>query len=250
MKLLTAIAFLFAAGTAQAQWKTETDLGYVSQSGNATQESAILSTNLAKTSGKNTYNVFGTYINTSGEAAGVDAQLAEAATAGLKYTRTVSKVLGVYSGGLWEKNRFAGFENRYSGDLGLRYDVVKNDSMYFFNETGYRYRKQFEYQPGPGQGDSTESSFARVYLEAGKKISKTSSFKLWVETLYDFDNSDNVEVNFEPSLDVALGEFLSGDKPVRMSLKVAYKGMYDNVPAAANLKKFDSLLTTGLKVVY
>ncbi len=84
----------------------------------------------------------------------------------------------------------------------------------------------------------------------GKNLNATSNFKLWVETLIDSEDSENIEVNFEPSIDVALGEFFSSEKPARVSLKVAYKGMYDNVPAIKGYKKFDSILSTGIKVVY
>ncbi len=253
MKFL-AIALIFAVSTAQAEWKTETDLGLVSQSGNTKQDNTLLKTKLTKESGKNAYTVHGQYINSAGtvteNGTSVDVRLAESAQAGLKFTRTVSDKLGVFSAALWEKNHFAGFENRYSGDLGLKYSFTKTETFYLFNETGYRYRAQYASVVGPGQGDKVEAHFGRVYFEMGKNLNATSKFKLWVETLVDSEDSENIEVNFEPSIDVAIGEFFSSEKPARVSLKVAYKGMYDNVPAIDGLKKFDSILSTGIKVVY
>ncbi len=250
MKSLIIASILCSSLAAHAEWKTESDLGFVSQSGNTKQENAVLKTKLTKESGKNSYTIHGEYINSTGETNGINARLAESANAGLKYVRTVSDTLGVFGAALWEKNRFAGYENRYSGDLGFKYNIIKTESYSLFNESGYRYRSQFEWEPGDGHGPKTESHFARIYFEASKKISETSSLKLWVENLIDFEDSENYEVNFEPSIDVALGEFLSAEKPARVSLKVAYKGMYDNVPAADGLKKFDSILSTGIKVVY
>jgi len=253
MKFLVAAAFLLTTLTAQADWKTDSELGFVSQSGNTNQENTFFKTKATKEVGKNGYTIEGSYINTTGEAPGAaaDVRLAESATAGLRYTRTVSEKLGVFGGFLWEKNHFAGFENRYSGDAGLKYTFMKNETMSFLNETGYRYRKQFEYLPGDGQGPSTESNFARVYFEYNNKFTKTTIFKLWVETLYDVSESENIEVNFEPSIDVAIGQlFSTEDKPAQVSLKLAYKGMYDNVPAAPGLERYDSIVSTTIKVLY
>ncbi len=251
MKILVTIALLLGAASAQAEWKTETDLSLVSQSGNTVQDNALLKTNWTKSVDKNAYTVYGQYINASGETSGVSTRLAESANAGLKYTRTVSEKLGVYGNLLWEKNRFAGYEYRNAAGLGAKYTFTKTKDFSFFSELGYRYRAQYAYISGPGKGPKVESHFGRLYLEMKKTLSKTSNFKLWVETLVDSEDSENVEVNFEPSVDVALGEFFSSsDKPARVSLKVAYKGMYDNVPATAGLKRYDSILSTGLKVVY
>jgi len=256
MKLLVTVAFLLTTVCAQADWQTDTELGFVSQSGNTNQENTFFKTKATKEVGKNAYTLEGSYINTTGEVQGAttDVRLAESMTAGLKYVRTVSEKLGVLGGFLWEKNHFQGFENRYSGDLGLKYTIMKNEKMSFFNETGYRYRKQFDYLPGDGQGDSTESNFARVYFEYRNKFSKTSLFKLWVETLYDVSDSENIEVNFEPSIDVAIGEmFSTAVKPAQVSLKLAYKGMFDNVPAGGagtDLERYDSTVSTTIKVLY
>lgn len=251
MKILVSIAFLLGAVSAHAEWKTETDLSMVSQSGNTKQDNALLKTKWTKSVDKNAYTIHGQYINSSGTAGGTEVRLAESAQAGLRYTRTVSEKLGVFAGVLWEKDHFSGFENRYSGDLGLKYHITKTEDFYFFNEIGYRYRAQYASLVGTGQGPKVEGHFGRIYFELGKKLNSTSNFKFWVETLIDSEDSENIEVNFEPSIDVALGEFFSSsDKPARVSLKVAYKGMYDNVPAAPGLKRFDSTLSTGLKVVY
>lgn len=250
--LLTSLALLLIGTTANANWKTDTELGIVLQSGNTQQENTFIKTNATKSVGKNSYNLTGSYINSSGETDGVTSRVAESATAGLKYTRTVSEKLGVLAGVLWEKNRFAGFDDRYSGDVGLRYNIVHSDTgdWSLFNETGYRYRAQYGHIDGSDRGDKVESDFGRVYFETNKQFSKTSRFRFWVEGLYDFSDSDNYEVNFEPSIDVAIGEFLSGDNPAKVSLKLAYTGMFDNVPALDGLKKFDSIVSTTIKVLY
>lgn len=244
------ITTLMLSSTAFAEWKSNSELGLVSQSGNTNQDNTYINTEITKESGKNSYKVFGSYINTNGETNGQNETLAESASAGLKYTRKLSEKMGIYAGGIWEKNRFAGYDDRYSADLGFRYDFAKEDNWFFYNETGYRYRSQFAHTLGDTVGEKTESNFGRVFFDYGRKFTPTANFRFWVESLYDFSDSDNIEVNFEPSVDVALGNFGSEAKPARVSLKLAYKGMYDNVPAVDGLKKYDSIFSTSIKVLY
>ncbi len=252
MKFLIIATLIFIPFTVtHAHWKTETDLGLVSQSGNTKQDNTLLQTKWTKESTNNIYTVHGQYINSVGTTNnGVNVRLAESAQAGLKFTKTIPKKVGIFIGSLWEKNHFAGFENRYSADIGLKYNIKKTKNFYFFNETGYRYRAEYPSVIGPGQGDKFEAHFGRVYFELGGKLNSTSNFKFLVETLIDSQDLENIELNFEPSIDIALGEFLSNTNPARISLKISYKGMYDNLPAIAGLKRFDSILSTGIQVLY
>ncbi len=251
MKFLIVLTLVFISLKTHAHWEAESDLGLISQSGNTKQDNTLLRTKWTKKSIKNIYTVHGQYINSVGTTSeGLNVRLAESAQAGLKFTRTISKKLGIFIGFLWEKNHFAGFENRYSKDLGLKYNIKKTKGFYFFNETGYRQRTQYASVVGPGQGDKLETYFGRVYFELGGKLNSTLNFKFWIETLIDPKDSKNIEFNFKPSINVALGELLSSTNPARISLKVAYKGMYDNAPATQGLKRFDSILSTGIRVLY
>lgn len=254
MKLILAALLLTFSTQAFSEWKTATEAGYVMQNGNTVQNNTYARTKWEKEAGKNKYTLEGEYINSNGEVivnnAKETVRLAESAKAGTRYTRKISEKTGFFAGLLWEKNRFAGFDERYSAETGLLYKIYKKENSYLNSELGYRFRKQYEYLVGPDKGPDTESNFGRLYFEYGRNLSETSVFKFWVENLYDFSDSENYEMNYEASLDVAVGEFFSSEKPARVSLSFAYKGMYDNVPAADGLKRYDSIFTTALKVLY
>ncbi len=252
MKKILVSLILLASTSVYAGWKSDSEVGYVSQSGNAEQQNAYVKTLLVNDFDRGTVTVDGSYINASGLAAGTQTTLAESAYGKLQYNFSIGiEKLSPFASILWEKNRFAGFDNRYSADLGFSYLMVQNDTYKLVNETGYRFRRQYAYEVGSGQGPGTDSQFIRLFFGADKILTKTSTFKFYVETLYDLTDSENIEINFEPSLNVAVGEFFSSEeRPAQVNLSVGYKGMFDNVPALAGLKRYDSILTTGLKVIY
>ena len=259
MKLLACLALLLTTATANAQWASDTEAGFVSQKGNTEQENVFFKLKLSRQIFTK-YNLAleGGYITSSGDVAtptgGTEnVTVAESHYVGGRLTRDFSEKFSVFSGTLYEKNRFAGYEDRISGDNGLKYIFNKSETQHFLSELGHRFRTQYatdENRNFNGRGDKTESQFARLYLEYAKQISETSRFKLWVETFYDFEDSDNLEMNFEPSIDLAIGQYFSAKKPAKVSVKVAYLGMFDNVPAQDDFKRFDSTFTTSLKVLY
>jgi len=252
MKKIIAAALLLVSTSAFAEWKSDSEIGYVSQSGNAEQQNAFIKTNLVNTYSHGEAMFDGSYINASGETEGTSATLAESASAKLQYTYGPKENrISPFASLLWEKNRFAGFDNRYSGDLGVRFKIITSDTFKLYNETSFRYRQQFAHTVGSAEGEETESQFARIYFNLEKVLSKTSNFKFFIETLYDFSNSENVEVIFEPSLNVSVGEFFStAERPAQVSINIAYRGIFDNVPAIEGFERYDSIFSTGLKVLY
>ena len=253
MKTVIALLLLIFTCTTHADWKTDSEIGYVSQSGNAEQQNAFIKTQLTDKFYYGELQLNGEYINSSGEVDdGQNATLAESALAKLQYTYgKKDQRLSPFVSALWEKNRFAGFDNRYAGDAGVRYQIIDTKRFKLRNETGYRFRQQFAATIGDETGEETDSQFGRVYFGLERVVTKTASVKFFVETLYDFIDSENIEVTFEPSFNVAVGEFFSTEeRPAQVSINLSYRGIFDNVPAQEGLERFDSILSTGLKVIY
>ena len=253
MKTLISLIMLLTS-TAFADWKSNSEVGYVSQSGNAEQENAFIKLEVTDKQKRGELKFNAEYINSSGEDETTmeTTTLAESALAKLQYTfGKKEQKIGPFVSALWEKNRFAGFDNRYSGDVGVRYKIIEDEGFKFYNETGYRYREQFAATVGSVRGEETESQFLRIYFNLEKSFTKTSTFKFFVETMYDFLDSENIEIIFEPSLSVAIGEFFSTEeRPAQVSLNISYRGIFDNVPAEIENVRYDSIISTGLKVIY
>jgi len=229
MKLLIALLML-ASLNAFAQFKNETELGLLQSGGNSD-----IQTNNAKTASNykwdmNTINFGGHY--TYGETS--DAVTARNWDLTTSYERQVSDKLSLLLGEVVEGNRFIGIKSRYNSDIGVKYFYMKDDKRIFFTELGYRYSIEDRYEPL----ENTYDNKARLYNEFSHVFSETTQYKFWLEYVPNFTDGKDYLINGEASLTAILNS--------TFSLKVAYKGMYDNQPAFAGFKNYDFLTTTAL----
>ena len=106
-------------------------------------------------------------------------------------------------------------------------------------EAGYRYtvEKLTVAEDGTG-GEDQDFSKLRFYYEIDKKVTKTFSYKFWTEYLPNLDEPEDYIITFEPSIAVVLDD--------TFSLKVAYKGIYDNQPNIEGNEYLDYTQTTSL----
>jgi putative salt-induced outer membrane protein YdiY len=79
---------------------------------------------------------------------------------------------------------------------------------------------------------------ARLYNEYDEKYSETLQYKFWLKYVPNFTDGKDYLINGEASITSILNS--------TFSLKVAYKGMYDNSPAKSGFKNYDYLTTTSL----
>lgn len=213
-----------------AQLVNESELSYVQSGGNA----VVQTTNAKTTHGlkweKHAATFGGHYMY------GETAQNVSARNWDLngKVEREVSHKLSLVAGEIVEGNRFTQIKARYNSDVGAKYYYDKTDVLIFFSELSYRYTIEDRYEPLMNTYDNK----ARFYNEYSQKYSETVQYKLWLEYVPNFSDGRDYLVNGEASLTSILNS--------TFSLKVAYKGMYDNLPAAPGLKNYDFLTTTSL----
>lgn len=132
-----------------------------------------------------------------------------------------------------EGNRFQDVKARYNSDLGLKYQLVKSDKTDWFTEGAYRYTVEDRYL-----GENLYQHKSRAYTEWNRKQSETLQWKLWLEYLPNFSAGSDWMLTGEASMTTILTSMFS--------LKVAYKGLYDNLPAQPGLKNYDYITTTSL----
>lgn len=228
-KLTALILFLFAL-PALAQFSHESELGYIQTGGNS-----VVQTTNAKTTNKYIWDrhssSFGghyTYGETSQNVTvrnwDVNGRVEQQSTTHLSF------VLGE----IIEGNRFTQIKSRYNSDAGLKYYYIKSDAKNFFSELTYRYTIEDRYRPL----ENTYDNKARFYNEFDHKYSGNIQYKFWLEYVPNFTTGKDYLINGEASLTSILNS--------TFSLKVAYKGMYDNLPAAPGLKNYDYMTTTSL----
>lgn len=243
--VFASLCSVFISATALAQPSNESEAGVVVNQGN-TESQAVTLKSLSKYTLLEKYNLSlrGEYYQTKGEVGGVSELTSENSLVELKGERLFNEHLGAFAIGSWSKDNFRGFEDRLEGGVGLSYHFIKSDTLTFFTEQGYSFRQETAYVSGPATGPKTDTSFWRAYFEATNKFTETLSAKLWVESKLNVEDTEDVEIRIEPSLDVILyGNF---------SLGLAYRVSFDNVPPEATPAKerIDHLYTTTLKVKF
>ena len=150
-----------------------------------------------------------------------------------KYEFSISDRLSAITGETIEGNRFQDVKARYNTDVGAKYFLLKEEAHDLFMELAYRYTAEDRYS-----SENVYQQKARTYAEWNKKQSSTLQWKLWLEYLPNFSAGSDWMVTGEASMTAILTSMFS--------LKIAYKGLYDNLPASAELKNYDYITTTSL----
>jgi len=170
-----------------------------------------------------------------------------------QYDRRISKRLLGQAGISWDRNRFAGVDDRFIATTGFGYGWVDRPETQVKTSAGLTYTMR-QYV-----GQDTES-FAgfRFSVEGIKKIFDTSS----VQTLFVFDDNLNETSDWRFDWANALAAPISKS----LALKISLRMLYANVPALQDLplydliggptglfvpvplKKLDTFLTTSLVI--
>lgn len=138
----------------------------------------------------------------------------------------------------YEGNEFANLNQRRNIDIGLKYEITKTDKMNQSASVGYRASEERRITEDEDGDDVFNFSKGFVKYEMDHKLSTTVSYGFWAEYIPNFTESEDYQINFEPSLNVAMNDIFS--------LKVAYKGMYDNEKNPGIEERLDTITTTSL----
>ena len=224
------IFFIMYSTNVLAKLKNETEIGMIESTGNSEIYTVNAKTNNTQKWSRSSINFGGYYIY--GESAyTVSARNWNILT---KYERELTPKLSIIFGEIIEGNKFTGIKSRYNTDLGPRYFYLKNDSQTFFSELVYRYTIEDRYAPL----ENTYDHKARLYNEFEHRYSSQMQYKLWLEYIPNFSDGKDYLINTEASLTAILNS--------TFSLRISYKGMYDNQPASSDFKNYDSITTTSL----
>lgn len=212
-----------------AGFKNESEAGVVVTSGNSESQSFSVKQANSYVWDKNTAKFTGNFLKSSSK--GTESALYW--LLGLRYERAFSDRFSAFLGQTVESDIYAGYKQRYSTDVGGKYNIIKDEDLKWLAEAGYRYTNENQIN-----GNVKRESFLRLYTEAEKFWNKTVSTKLWVEGLPNLTDSDSWQLNSELSLSAALNSVFS--------MKSAYLLKHNAKPAASVAKKTDTVLTTAL----
>jgi putative salt-induced outer membrane protein len=241
--MLALLATVAMATTAHASYKNETEVGANLVSGNSKSETYTAKTKSVWALDENIFTGTGSYLKTSTAAPIVGSvETGNAWSAGLRYDRALSDSFSIFVGHVVEGNRFAGFGQKYSTDVGAKYTIFSTkdtsagyDNIFsWISEFGYRYIHT-NFNTGLYAG----ANALRLYTELNKTISKSASTKFWVEYVPQVsDFANQYQVRSELSLSMIMSDMFS--------VKMAYLADYKNTPAAVGAERLDTQFTTSL----
>ena len=248
MKLLTAIFLTFLTFNSFAQedntpktFKHESSLSTVKTGGNAVSESYNFATDNEYKPGSREYRFYANYTLSYAddpEVEGIDSEeTARNWQVGTQLTQDLAKKLGGVLGLNYEGNEYAGYEQRENIDAGLKYEFVNTDKLKSSIDVGYRYTTEKRVLADDEGREVFYFSKGNSRLKGEQKLNTSVSYKVSAQYLPNFTESEDYQINFEPSLTVKMTDILS--------LRVAYKAQYDNQLNPGVTEYLDHTTTTA-----
>ena len=219
----------FAHAQNEAKFANESELGVVIAGGNTRTQSVSAKQENSYSWSSNLFKLNARYLRTTNKGA----ESARTWSLGLRYERELIERLSAFLGQAIESDKFAGIVQRYNTDVGAKYFFVKEETLKWLGEAGYRYTIE-----NKTDASQTKSSYGRLYTEVEKAFNASVSARFWIEYLPNFTLSEDYQANAELSLSALLNSIFS--------VKTAYLVRYDHMPNPGIEFTTDSVFTTAL----
>lgn len=231
--VLFALIFLIGVTIVHAEekkWTDESELSFIKTGGNSDVSTFSLK-NLLKYKFSEVFEGGWKASALTSESNGVRSAEKYASELRGDYALLTHVYTGIAAG--WLKDNFSGIDARYYAGPVVGYKFLVGPTHLLKSEAGLDYVKE-EYT------DNTESEFlrGRVFAEYEHRFTEVNKFVQSVEYLYDFDDSDNYNMNSVTAILTVLNN--------NFSLKTSYEVRYDNKPVPAILDDTDTVLGASL----
>lgn len=250
---LSGALLLTTAAAIEAQdsvftWDNATEFSFVTTSGNASSNTLGLKSSLNGTNDVSALKLeiggvraSSNFTDRSAIAAGGDAftvfeetrteQSAENYFARSRFDRNLGENnFFTFGGAGWERNTFAGFNNRFSFVAGVGDAWIDDETTLFKTDVGGTYTIQKDLDPTPGQSDSFGG--IRATIELRRALSETTEFKSTMIADENLSNTDDLRLDWTSSLSVSLTEGLA--------FSTSYRLLFDNDPALIGVPVLDA----------
>jgi putative salt-induced outer membrane protein YdiY len=272
--LLTGPSAAYAEDPPKVGWADSAELSFVATSGNSESSTFGFKNTLTRTwtAARFELKLGGIKVESTTEDALVDATnppdivvvettdtTAEAYFLNGRYDREISKKFFWFAGAGWERNEFAGIENRYAGFGGVGNRWWDEEDLKFRTDYGVTFTKQEDVVEVAGTDDTFAGlRFSWAYLN---KLGKNTTYTNDLVVDENLDETSDWRADMLHGLSVSMSE--------RLALKVGWRWLYDHMPSfelltasvdtAGNpvvpavtelveLDEFDSIFTVSLVV--
>jgi putative salt-induced outer membrane protein len=228
-----------------SKWSNESELSLIQTGGNTSLETYNLKTESSLKVDKSVYSFGGHYTLGSSEVEDSNdptkterKETARNWDIHGKYERVLSQKVNGFFAVMYEGNEFSGYKQRENFDFGGKYKTHETENFNSFFELGLRYTIESSLERDEDNEDVFKDTKGRTYYELNHKLNSGLSYKFWAEYISNFTRDENYLINFEPSVAFTLSD--------KFSLKLSYKGMYDNNPSTEGNEYLDWTYTTSL----
>ena len=247
--LTLTLALAVTAADLEAQnpwtWENATELSFVSTGGNASSNSLGMKASFVGTAGPSAFKVEAGGIRsetdlTTRSAVGTPGDFTVTETTISQLTAENYFLRGRYdrrreaayafAGAGWDRNTFAGIQNRFAIVAGLGRTFAEGETGRFKADLGATYTIQKDVNPAVGADDAFGG--ARVTLDATRALTETTDFASALVMDQNLENTDDRRADWINSLSVSLSE--------RLALKTSVQILFDNQPSLLSVPLFDA----------
>lgn len=156
----------------------------------------------------------------------------------LKYDRQITEKFFWFTGLDWDRNEFAGIDNRYSASAGVGNIWVDADRQKFRTDYGIQYTKEDLIFEQPGFDDSYASAIASYkWFQA---IGASSSFKQDFKFNLNLDDTDDWRMELDNGFTTSISD--------KVALKLGLLLLFDNQPAFTRVPLQNTDLSVPLEL--
>jgi putative salt-induced outer membrane protein YdiY len=247
LALLVALSSAHAVRAQDAgfAWENATELSFVSTAGNASSTTFGVKAALTGTGAPNTLKLevggirasstitTRRAVGTTGSYTITETENTEPTAASYfargRYDRAFSGAFA-FGGAGWDRNTFAGIENRYSVVSGLGRTWVDGESGRFKTDVGGTYTIQKDVAPVPGADDAFFG--VRASIDARRRLTATADYTSTLVADQNLETTSDFRADWINSVAVSITEGLA--------LKTSLQLLYDAEPANLAVPLFDT----------
>lgn len=256
VRLAPFVALLVALGAIDARaqetgtftWDNSTEFAFVTASGNASSTTVGLTATLDGASEVSTFKLEVGGIRASSSitertATGTgqndfvltrtvrDEKSAESYFSRARFDRDLGEQsFFVFGGAGWERNTFAGFDNRFSFVAGIGDAFINDGRTLLKADIGGTYTIQRDVEPTPGKGEGFGG--LRSNIEFRRGLTESTEFETIVVADENLADTEDLRIDWKASVSVSLTDGLG--------LKTSYRLLFDNQPALTNVPLLDT----------
>ncbi len=241
---MLAIAPPLAAQDAPLGWDNATEFSYVATAGNASSNTLGLKSTLTSSNSGGTFKLevggirassnftTRTAVGTSDDFVVNKETRTEQSAANYFARSRYDRTLGggfAFGGGGWERNTFAGVNNRFSVVAGMGKSWVESGTGLFKTDLGATYTIQKDVEPDPLKSEGFVG--LRATIEGARALTATTDLESTLVVDENLQNTENFRLDWIASIAVALTEGLA--------FKTSYQMLFDNAPALSGIPLLD-----------